>query len=52
MRNLERLIGLDDEWALRLKMKEKERRFGDAGGGGLKNGEGGYGEKKKRNSHR
>jgi hypothetical protein len=36
MRNLKRWIGFDEEWALRLKMKEKGRRFGDAGGGGLK----------------
>jgi hypothetical protein len=47
MRNLKRRIGFDEEWALRFKMKKKGRRFGDAGGGGLKNGESGYGEKEK-----
>jgi len=50
---------LDEEWTLRLKMKEKGRwwrdagRGGGGGGGGLEDGESGYGEKKrkKRRSH-
>lgn len=58
--NLKRWIGLDVDWALRLKLIEKRRRCRDAGGGGggrrsrcgLKKGESGYGKEKERRGHR
>lgn len=57
-RNLKRWIGLDVDWALRLKIIEKRIRYGDASVGGrrrsrcgLKNGENGYGEEKERRGH-